>query len=277
MGSRYLDPALARWIQPDSIVPDPTNPQMLNRYSYVGNTPIVYTDPTGHIRICNAKCEHDEDKQWSLALPPVPVIPLKFNPDSSFNPQETWKNLSPLEAITRTILSEEGRKTTDSVKRVDAVGVAWVIKNRTTAVLSIEHFDNAYHSALGAVLADGQFLGMINKGQAAVAADPENNNGAFGSGLYAGRKAYWEARAIAQGVLDGTIPDPTRGATSYNDAEYVPDGRGGYKKNDNGDYETRPYPDDRTRFSSISYYNLSIPQLWAGYPNILAAFSMNSY
>jgi hypothetical protein len=48
MGSRYLDPALARWIQPDSIVPNPNNPQTLNRYTFVNNNPLTYNDPTGH-------------------------------------------------------------------------------------------------------------------------------------------------------------------------------------------------------------------------------------
>jgi len=41
-------PALGRFIQPDTIVPDMYNPQSLNRYSYVLNNPIRYTDPTGH-------------------------------------------------------------------------------------------------------------------------------------------------------------------------------------------------------------------------------------
>jgi RHS repeat-associated protein len=31
MGARYYDPYLIRWIQPDSIVPQPGNPQTLNR------------------------------------------------------------------------------------------------------------------------------------------------------------------------------------------------------------------------------------------------------
>ncbi len=35
-------------MQADTIVPEPGNPQSLNRYSYVGNNPIVYNDPTGH-------------------------------------------------------------------------------------------------------------------------------------------------------------------------------------------------------------------------------------
>jgi hypothetical protein len=39
---------LNRWTQPDSIVPDLSNPQSLNRYSYVINSPLNNTDPTGH-------------------------------------------------------------------------------------------------------------------------------------------------------------------------------------------------------------------------------------
>ena len=47
-GARYYDPALARFIQPDTIVPAPNDPQSLNRYSYVNNNPLKRTDPTGH-------------------------------------------------------------------------------------------------------------------------------------------------------------------------------------------------------------------------------------
>ena len=32
--ARFYSPYLNRWIQPDTIVPDPANPQSLNRYSY---------------------------------------------------------------------------------------------------------------------------------------------------------------------------------------------------------------------------------------------------
>ena len=52
--ARYYDPALARFISADSIVPGQTatsgapNPQQLNRYSYGLNNPVKNTDPTGH-------------------------------------------------------------------------------------------------------------------------------------------------------------------------------------------------------------------------------------
>ncbi len=54
--ARYYSPALGRFLSPDTIVPSPGNPshgdflrsQSLNRYAYVLNNPLRYTDPDGH-------------------------------------------------------------------------------------------------------------------------------------------------------------------------------------------------------------------------------------
>ncbi len=46
--SRYYDPILGRFIQPDTIVPDAKNLQAYNRYTYVNNNPLKYVDPSGH-------------------------------------------------------------------------------------------------------------------------------------------------------------------------------------------------------------------------------------
>jgi RHS repeat-associated protein len=48
MGARWYDADLGRWISPDTIVPQAGNPQALNRYSYVNNSPLKFVDPTGH-------------------------------------------------------------------------------------------------------------------------------------------------------------------------------------------------------------------------------------
>lgn len=48
MNARYYHPQLGRFVSPDTIVPDPANPQSHNRYAYAYNSPLKYTDPSGH-------------------------------------------------------------------------------------------------------------------------------------------------------------------------------------------------------------------------------------
>jgi len=47
-GARFYDPLLGRFLSADTVVPEPGNPQALNRYAYVLNNPLKYTDPSGH-------------------------------------------------------------------------------------------------------------------------------------------------------------------------------------------------------------------------------------
>ena len=46
--ARYYDATIGRFISADTIVPQPFNPQSLNRYSYCLNNPLKYIDPSGH-------------------------------------------------------------------------------------------------------------------------------------------------------------------------------------------------------------------------------------
>ena len=48
-GARYYDPAVGRFISPDSIVPFALDGQSRNRYSYVRNNPIRRIDPSGNV------------------------------------------------------------------------------------------------------------------------------------------------------------------------------------------------------------------------------------
>ena len=47
LNGRVYDPLLARMTSADPTVTDPMNPQGWNRYSYVGNDPLAFTDPNG--------------------------------------------------------------------------------------------------------------------------------------------------------------------------------------------------------------------------------------
>ena len=48
MNARYYVPSLGRFASADTIVPNPANPQSMNRFSYVRNNPLKFIDPTGH-------------------------------------------------------------------------------------------------------------------------------------------------------------------------------------------------------------------------------------
>ncbi|MDP8265860.1 MAG: SpvB/TcaC N-terminal domain-containing protein [Candidatus Aceula meridiana] len=47
-GARYYNPLIGRFLTADPMMPNPTNSQSLNRYSYVYNSPLCYTDPSGN-------------------------------------------------------------------------------------------------------------------------------------------------------------------------------------------------------------------------------------
>ena len=48
MNGRIYDSRLGRFLQPDPVVQEGNNPQNFNRYSYVLNNPLAYTDPSGY-------------------------------------------------------------------------------------------------------------------------------------------------------------------------------------------------------------------------------------
>ncbi len=47
--ARFYSPKLGRFLSADTLMSGFANPQSLNRFSYVANNPLRYTDPTGHM------------------------------------------------------------------------------------------------------------------------------------------------------------------------------------------------------------------------------------
>jgi RHS repeat-associated protein/uncharacterized repeat protein (TIGR01451 family) len=50
--ARYYDPFVGQFTQPDPLVAGPLNPAAWNRFSYVHDSPVNYTDPSGHCAVC---------------------------------------------------------------------------------------------------------------------------------------------------------------------------------------------------------------------------------
>jgi RHS repeat-associated protein len=86
--ARFYAPTLGRFISADSIVPNPANPQSYNRYSYVLNRALNFTDPTGH-RECDIATGDCSGGPGSFTPPQYPT-PLYEGENSivSFSPIE---------------------------------------------------------------------------------------------------------------------------------------------------------------------------------------------
>jgi RHS repeat-associated protein len=101
-GARMYSPAVGRLLSADTIVPGAGNPQAFNRYAYVLNNPVKYTDPTGHDRDCglmDRSCDDLRDEyrnsDWQKHLGFKQFIAAKdayahymSNPEAAF--QEGW-------------------------------------------------------------------------------------------------------------------------------------------------------------------------------------------
>lgn len=75
MGDRFYDPMIGRFISPDTIIPDPADPQAWNRYSYVGNDPVNYIDPTGHQKTGFNEKLYPPGAYGPPTIPPEPTCP----------------------------------------------------------------------------------------------------------------------------------------------------------------------------------------------------------
>ena len=68
-GARYNSSAMGRFMSPDPLGGDLTNPQSLNRYSYVLNNPLTNTDPTGMYTCTDSKdCSSKKDQALEKSL-----------------------------------------------------------------------------------------------------------------------------------------------------------------------------------------------------------------
>jgi len=68
-------------VSADTLVPEPGNPQSLNRYAYTLNNPLRYTDPSGH-RPCGEFC--DPSEMGTTEDEPNPYVDLQPEIDTGY-------------------------------------------------------------------------------------------------------------------------------------------------------------------------------------------------
>jgi len=67
--ARWYDPSIGRFMNEDTYEGSLTNPLSQNLYTYVGNNPLIYTDPSGHCRAgVDAGCYVDSNSPASELL-----------------------------------------------------------------------------------------------------------------------------------------------------------------------------------------------------------------
>jgi len=99
--ARWFDNEIGRFAQADPIIPNLSDTQSWNRYSYVNNNPINYNDPSGHV----FECGHTSDMHCgsgSGSILPVPIIHAPENAlDKVWNITEGILNVisDPVDAI----------------------------------------------------------------------------------------------------------------------------------------------------------------------------------
>ena len=105
-GARWYDHLIGRFAQADTIVSEPGNPQSLNRYAYVLNNPLRYTDPTGH-----AECASDD---CVVRIHPVSGRPLGMRQKwgivlkGPWEADKAWQVAGGMEAMAQRVGSELG-------------------------------------------------------------------------------------------------------------------------------------------------------------------------
>jgi RHS repeat-associated protein len=132
--ARFYSPMLGRFLQPDSIVPNAASPQNFNRYSYVGNNPIMRSDPSGHKCVGDdPECIEGENSNGGISAGGLRVIiENRYEWDLG---DEEWSDED------LRLIYETGN---DIERYVDNLtggkGLEWMNKNMTGANISIGWF-----------------------------------------------------------------------------------------------------------------------------------------
>jgi len=163
-GARYYDPEIARFTQADTIVPNPSNPQDLNRYSYCSNNPINYTDPTGH------SWKRFWEKITNAFIAEVLVIAIAFvigGPQAAFS-VSTLIAATAAAGATLTLDTGEGRQLQKRVAKEvfdDALGMSPGVAQTFSSITLHMAVTMGYNAALNAMIFNPNLQTKVDQGQ----------------------------------------------------------------------------------------------------------------
>ncbi|HET8924788.1 MAG TPA: FG-GAP-like repeat-containing protein [Candidatus Acidoferrum sp.] len=196
MNARYYDATLGRFISADSIVPDPMNPQSLNRYSYVLNNPVSFNDPTGHHVYGNKDCNETQSCRDPDTRPlsrPRYDLPLQGDPGLAL-----WLfqgEMSGGISFTDTNTAVYQRIAVQEILRWGANGA------------KVEEFPVAAAEYLRDTMSPEQ-LGQVMEGAMSASAAPSKLNTDIGM--------------IAEGFGGASWPEPQNLSVEFNPSEFSP-------------------------------------------------------
>ncbi len=187
MGGRVYDAEIGRFVSADPFIQDRTSLQNLNRYTYVNNNPLSYTDPSGYFFKKLFK------KLWKAIKN---IIRANFN----------FFIKRPLKALGRAMAAVPGLSAIAGAVICNVNAACWAIYNKVMLGLN---------AAIG--LANGQSIGDVAKGFAigAVASGIPGGKGFFEGGmsgkLASALSGLGKAAAPAGALLSGGIASKASG------------------------------------------------------------------
>ena len=152
--SRAYDPAIGRFVSPDSIVPVPGNPQALNRYSYVYNNPLKYVDPSGRSAEWFDKAWYDEFRRVHKRDPNESDISYRYHSMKAASQRIDWsvkhwsENIWPRLPRPVRQVRDWYKTTLKGITALDATGASDHIYGDADVRSERNAFKHAYWSAL---------------------------------------------------------------------------------------------------------------------------------
>jgi RHS repeat-associated protein len=186
MNGRVEDAWSGRMLSADPKIPDPTNTQSYNRYSYVNNNPVTYSDPTGFDPDCD-QCVKDDGSGG-----PLDEVTITASRESDSDPNATL-------GLTGSVAPSGGTSTPDPDKpKLEEILVPG---KRTTPQATVPLVNvTLTNPSLSATGVDPQTIAAVNAalGRCPDGSSPSKvNNPHTGSNMGTTAAAAGEAASIA--------------------------------------------------------------------------------